>query len=30
MLKIAKIELEFIHDIDKHFFVEKGLIGGIF
>ena len=30
MLKITKIELEFIHDIDKHFFIEKGLIGGIF
>ena len=29
MLKITGINLEIISDIDKHFFIEKGLRGGI-
>ena len=30
MLKMIKIELDFIHDIDKYFYVEKGIRGSIY
>ena len=30
MLKMTDIELEKISDIEKHLFIEKGLIGGIY
>ena len=30
MLKITKIKLDLIHDIDRHLFIEKRMTGGIF
>ena len=29
MLKMTKLELGLIHDIDMHLFIEKGMRGGI-
>ena len=29
MLKMTKLEIDLIHDIDMHSFIEKGMTGGI-